>query len=129
LVLQSPENTRHPLFSNIEDRVRNRGALDEVIRKALEPLNREQFIQRLRDAKIAFGLIRSMEELLDHPALTMTEVDTPTGPVRLPQRALPRTSSVERKSVPAYGANTAAIRKEFASDNVPSNSPGHASPV
>jgi crotonobetainyl-CoA:carnitine CoA-transferase CaiB-like acyl-CoA transferase len=127
-VLQSPETTRHPLFSNIEDRVRNRAALDEVIRKALAPLNREQFIQRLRDAKIAFGLIRSMKELLDHPALTMTEVDTPTGPVRLPQRALPRTSSVERKSVPAYGANTEAIRKEFASDNLPSRS-GHTSPV
>jgi crotonobetainyl-CoA:carnitine CoA-transferase CaiB-like acyl-CoA transferase len=113
-VLHSPEIIRHPLFSTNPDRVRNREALDEVIRKTLAPLHREQFIRRLRDAQIAFGLIRSVEELSAHPALVMTEIDTPTGPVRLPQRALPRTSLTHRKSVPAFGFHTEAIRKEFA---------------
>jgi crotonobetainyl-CoA:carnitine CoA-transferase CaiB-like acyl-CoA transferase len=113
-VLHSPEILRHPLFSTNPDRVRNREALDEVIRRTLAPLHREEFIRRLRDAQIAFGLIRSVEELSAHPALTMTEIDTPTGPVRLPQRALPRTSLTQRKSVPAFGAHTEAIRKEFA---------------
>jgi crotonobetainyl-CoA:carnitine CoA-transferase CaiB-like acyl-CoA transferase len=124
LVLQSPEITRHPLFSNIQERVRNREALNEVIHEALAPLDREQFIHRLRDAQIAFGLIRSVEELLAHPALTMTEIDTPTGPVRLPQRALPRTSLTERKSVPAFGSHTKAIRREFAGAVSNSGSPG-----
>lgn len=128
-VLQSPDITRHPLFSNIQDRVRNREALDEVIRKALAPIDREQFIRRLREAHIAFGLIRSVEELAAHPALTMTEVDSPTGPVRLPQRALPRTSLTERKSVPAYGGHTEAIRKEFAADVSSSASPDSTIPV
>ncbi len=113
-VLHSPEIIRHPLFSTNPDRVRNREALDEVIRKTLAPLHRAEFIRRLRDAHIAFGLIRSVEELSAHPALTMTEIDTPTGPVRLPQRALPRTSLTHRKSVPAFGSHTEAIRKEFA---------------
>jgi hypothetical protein len=44
----------------------------------------------------------------------MTEVDTPTGPVQLPRRAIPRTSLTERKAVPALGAHTEAIRREFA---------------
>jgi crotonobetainyl-CoA:carnitine CoA-transferase CaiB-like acyl-CoA transferase len=59
-----------------------------------------------------------MEELLHHPALSMTEVDTPTGPVRLPRRAIPRTSLEERKVVPALGAHTDAIRREFAAGTI-----------
>jgi crotonobetainyl-CoA:carnitine CoA-transferase CaiB-like acyl-CoA transferase len=128
-VLQSPEVTRHPLFSNIQDRVRNREALDEAIRRALASIDREQFIRRLRDAQIAFGLIRSVEELSAHPALTMTEIDSPTGPVRLPRRAVPRTSLTERKSVPAYGSHTEAIRREFAAGESSPDARESATPV
>ena len=113
-VLQSPEIARHPLFSTNPDRVRHREALNEFIRKALAPINKETFIARLRQAQVAYGLIRSVEEVLHHPALSMTEVDTPTGPVQLPRRAIPRTSLTERKAVPALGAHTEAIRREFA---------------
>src|SRR3982074_1900139 len=113
-VLQSPEITRHPLFSTNPDRVRHREALNEFIRKALAPINKETFIARLRQAQVAYGLIRSVQEVLHHPALSITEVDTPTGPVQLPRRAIPRTSLTERKAVPALGAHTEAIRREFA---------------
>jgi crotonobetainyl-CoA:carnitine CoA-transferase CaiB-like acyl-CoA transferase len=128
-VLHSPEIIRHPLFSTNPERVRNREALDEVIRKTLAPLHRAEFIRRMRDAHIAFGLIRSVEELSAHPALTMTEIDTPTGPVRLPQRALPRTSLTHRKSVPAFGSHTEAIRKEFAAGVSPSGSSRSTIPI
>jgi crotonobetainyl-CoA:carnitine CoA-transferase CaiB-like acyl-CoA transferase len=113
-VLQSPEIARHPLLSTNPDRVRHRETLDEFIRKAFAPINKEEFIARLRQAQVAFGLIRTVEEVLHHPALSMTEVDTPTGPVQLPRRAIPRTSLTERKAVPALGAHTEAIRREFA---------------
>ena len=114
-VLQSAEIARDPKFSTNTDRVSHREALDEFIRKALAPINKEEFIARLRQAQVAFGLIRSVEEVLLHPALSMSEVDTPTGPVRLPRRAIPRTSLTERKTVPALGAHTKAIRREFGS--------------
>jgi len=114
-VLQSPEIARHPLFSTNPDRVRHRETLNEFIRKALAPINKEEFIARLRQAQVAFGLIRSVEEVLHHPALSLTEVETPTGPVQLPRRSIPRTSLTDRKAVPALGANTEAIRLEFAS--------------
>jgi itaconate CoA-transferase len=113
-VLQSPEITRHPQFSTNSDRVRHREALDEFIRQALAPIDKDEFISRLRRAQVAFGLIRSVEEVLRHPALSMSEVDTPTGPVQLPRRAVPRTSLTERKTVPALGAHTESIRREFA---------------
>jgi len=113
-VLQSPEFARHPLFSTNPDRVRHREALNEFIRKALASINKETFIARLRQAQVAYGRIRSVDEVLHHPALSMTEVDTPTGPVQLPRRAIPRTSLTERKAVPALGAHTEAIRREFA---------------
>jgi crotonobetainyl-CoA:carnitine CoA-transferase CaiB-like acyl-CoA transferase len=112
-VLQMPEVARHPLLSTNPDRVRHRDILDELIRKALAPINQQEFIDRLRKAQVAFGRIRSMDEVLHHPALSMAEVDTPTGPVRLPRRALPRTSLTERKAAPALGAHTEAIRREF----------------
>jgi crotonobetainyl-CoA:carnitine CoA-transferase CaiB-like acyl-CoA transferase len=112
-VLQMPEVARHPLLSTNPDRVRHRDILDELIRKALAPIHQQEFIDRLRKAQVAFGRIRSMDEVLNHPALSMAEVDTPTGPVRLPRRALPRTSLTERKAAPALGAHTEAIRREF----------------
>ena len=112
-VLQSPEIARHPLLSNNTDRVRHRDVLNEFIRKALAPVNQQEFIARLRKAQVAYGLIRTVEEVLHHPALSMAEVDTPTGPVRLPRRAIPRTSLTERKAAPALGAHTEALRREF----------------
>jgi crotonobetainyl-CoA:carnitine CoA-transferase CaiB-like acyl-CoA transferase len=118
-VLQSPEIARHPLLSTNTDRVRHRDVLDEFIHKALAPINQQEFIARLQMAHVAFGLIRSLEEVLRHPALSMTEVDTPTGPVRLPRRAIPRTSLNERKAAPALGANTEAIRREFLAGSDP----------
>jgi len=119
MVLQSPEIARHPMLSTNSDRVRHRDVLDEFIRKALAPLNQQEFIARLRTAQVAFGLIRTLEEVLHHPALSMTEVDTPTGPVRLPRRSIPRTSLNERKAAPALGANTEAIRREFLAGSDP----------
>jgi crotonobetainyl-CoA:carnitine CoA-transferase CaiB-like acyl-CoA transferase len=122
-VLQSPEIARHPLFSTNPDRVRHREALNEFICKALASINKETFIARLRQAQVAYGLIRSVEEVLHHPALSMTEVDTPTGPVQLPRRAIPRTSLTERKAVPALGAHTEAIRREFATGTLHPDGP------
>ena len=119
MVLQTPEIARHPMLSTNSDRVRHRDVLDEFIRKALAPLNQQEFIARLRKAQVAFGLIRTLEEVLHHPALSMTEIDTPTGPVRLPRRAIPRTSLNERKAAPALGANTEAIRREFLAGSEP----------
>jgi crotonobetainyl-CoA:carnitine CoA-transferase CaiB-like acyl-CoA transferase len=113
-VLQMPEIARHPLLSSNPDRVRHRDVLDEFIGKALAAIHQEEFIARLRKAQVAFGLIRSVEEVLHHPALSLTEVDTPTGPVRLPRRAIPRTSLTQSKAAPALGAHTEAIRREFA---------------
>ena len=112
-VLQAPETARHPMLSTNTDLVRHRDVLDEFIRKALAPINQQEFIARLRKAQVAYGLIRSVEEVLQHPALSLTDVDTPTGLVRLPRRAIPRTSLNERKAAPGLGAHTEAIRKEF----------------
>jgi crotonobetainyl-CoA:carnitine CoA-transferase CaiB-like acyl-CoA transferase len=112
-VLESPEIIRHPQFSTNADRVLHRESLDEFILRALAPIDKNEFIARLQRAQIAFGLIRNVEEVLRHPALSTSEVDTPTGPVQLPRRAVPRTSLTERKTVPALGAHTEAIRREF----------------
>jgi crotonobetainyl-CoA:carnitine CoA-transferase CaiB-like acyl-CoA transferase len=128
-VLKSPESVRNPLFVTNTDRVRNRPALNDVIRKALAPINKDEFIARLRGAKIAYGLIRSVEELLRHPALSVSEVDTPTGPVRLPRRAIPRTSLTGRKTVPALGSHTEAIRREFAPGGKSADAPSTQTPT
>ena len=117
------------LYSTKPDRVRNRETLNEVIRKAIATTSEEKFFARLKHANIAYGIIRSVEELLHHPALSVSEMDTPTGPVRLPHRAIPRTNSTERKTVPALGSHTESIRREFAPGVVPTDSQSVRNPT
>jgi len=52
--------------------------------------------------------------LLKHPHLRRVTVDTPTGPVKTPAPT-PIFAGEERRygAVPALGAHSAAIRKEF----------------
>jgi crotonobetainyl-CoA:carnitine CoA-transferase CaiB-like acyl-CoA transferase len=112
-VLERPDIARNPLFRNNPERVANRAALDEVIRAAIAPLTQSELISRLQSAQIAFGLIRTVEEFTHHPALQTEEAATPSGPVTLPRRVLPRTSLRHTNPVPALGQHTDAIRKEF----------------
>ena len=70
-----------PRLANISERVRNRQLTDKIVADVFGSLNRDELIQRLDDADIAFGEVNSMADLAAHPHLRRIEVDTPKGKV------------------------------------------------
>jgi len=73
--------------------------------------------ERLRVAGIAYGRVSEMEDLTTHPQNRYVSDDTPAGPVRLlaPGAVLDGAPATTR-AVPALGAQTDALRRDFADD-------------
>src|SRR5438477_1466354 len=80
-VLKQPDLPNDPRLANISERVRNRELTDKIVADVFGSLNRDELIQRLDDADIAFGEVNSMADLATHPHLRRIEVDTPKGKV------------------------------------------------
>jgi itaconate CoA-transferase len=70
-----------PRLANISERVRNRQLTDKIVADVFGSLNRDELIQRLDAADIAFGEVNTMADLATHPHLRRIEVDTPNGKV------------------------------------------------
>ena len=114
-VLNRSDMPSNKNFCNNEARCINRDALDEIINGAFTALKRDELIQRLRGAKIAFGEINDVSGLSRHPALRRVTVQSPSGPVEL--AAPPATFDTdvcELGSVPMVGEHSQKIREEFA---------------
>lgn len=80
-VLKQPDLPNDPRLANISERVRNRELTDKIVADVFGSLNRDELIQRLDDADIAFGEVNTMADLTAHPHLRRIEVDTPQGVV------------------------------------------------
>jgi itaconate CoA-transferase len=78
-VLKQPDLPNDPRLANVAERVRNRQLTDKIVGDVFGSLNREELIQRLEDADIAFGEVNTMADLTVHPHLRRIEVDTPKG--------------------------------------------------
>ncbi|MGD9766377.1 MAG: CaiB/BaiF CoA transferase family protein [Pseudolabrys sp.] len=106
-----------PRFTNNSLRVANRAALDAIILAAFGAQPRETVVQRLEQARIAYGRVSTMDDVVKHPQNRYVEVDTPTGPVRyLAPGALIDHTPPTFGPVPALGEHTGKLRKEFAPD-------------
>ena len=57
----------------------NRTALTDAIEAVFAELSREEVIERLRSAKIAYGSLNEVTDLSNHPQLRRERVDTPNG--------------------------------------------------
>ena len=110
-VLQQPGLIDDPRFADNEARVAHRELLADIITAVLQHLLRASVIERLDAAQIAWGRVSSLADVLEHPALRHIEAQVPGGAFRLPRPA-GRSGGVPRV-VPALGAHTAAIRREF----------------
>jgi formyl-CoA transferase len=103
-VLKQPGLPNDPRLANISERVRNRELTDKIVADVFGSLNRDELIQRLDDADIAFGEVNTMADLTTHPHLRRIEVDTPKGVVTYSAPA-PIFIGEDRKygAVPAIG--------------------------
>ena len=101
-----------PRFATNPARVDNREALAAIIAADFRRHPRAAVIQRLDAAQIAWGRVSSLPDVLAHPALRHIAARVPGGAFTLPRPA--GRSADLPTAVPAYGADTAAIRQEFA---------------
>ncbi len=113
-VLEQPACGTDPRFATSAARVANRPETDGLVAAWFASQDAEAAIAKLDAADIAFGRVNDYEGLSKHPHLRTITVDTPAGPIALP--ALPAQwagVTHEPGTVPALGAHTAAVRKEF----------------
>ena len=121
-VLLQPQLTDDPHFNSNQHRVENRKQMDSKILGITTSLSRDELIQRLQDADIAYGSVNSLEDLSNHPALKRRSGISSCGEkIKFPARPIHRTSSsdnynhngADSKHIPTIGQHNEAIRKEF----------------
>jgi len=100
-----PDDPR--LASNVE-RVRHRALTDKIVGDAFAAMTRDELLQRLDAAQIAFAEVNTMDDLSRHPHLRRITVATPAGEVTYPAPA-PIVVGAPRHygRVPAVGEDTA----------------------
>ncbi len=101
-------------FATNPQRNANRAATDAEVAKVFGAQDVEPLMAKLAAADIAFARVNDSALLATHPHLRRISVDTPTGPAAIPAPgALFAGQSRQYGAIPALGAHSEAIRKEF----------------
>jgi crotonobetainyl-CoA:carnitine CoA-transferase CaiB-like acyl-CoA transferase len=102
-----------PRFTDNPARVAHRDELDAVIVTVFGALERATLTARLDAAGTAWGMVNGVNGLSAHPQLRRMTVATPTGPVEMPAPPVMTNAQPAPRPVPALGAHTEAVRREF----------------
>jgi len=86
-VLDQPGLPADPRLANGVQRVKNRMLTDTIVGDAFASLTRNQLLERLTAADIAFAEVNTMADLAVHPHLRRIAVETPNGVVSYPAPA------------------------------------------
>ena len=100
-------------FSSNVLRVKNREDLEVTISTNVGKLNRDQCIERLKAAQIAYGNVNDISGLSNHPHLRRTDIMTASGQVQVPASPIPKSDSDQVAACPSLGQHTVAIKDEF----------------
>jgi len=116
--LQQPSLCDDPRYQSNELRVANRSDLDSELASITSRLSTEQFRRALQSASIAYGALNSVDDLLQHAALTRRQVQNSHG-VMVSMPAHPVTHDDAKaddqspRCVPTINQHGDAIRREF----------------
>ena len=117
-VLQQPDLPENPKFSSNVKRVENRAALDDILNAVFAAHSIDQLAVMLQTAQIAFGRLNTMNDFAAHPQNRFVTVRTTGGELQiLAPGALVNGVIAPLGAVPDLGANSTAIRDEFAQPN------------
>ncbi|MBJ6136096.1 CaiB/BaiF CoA transferase family protein [Marinobacter litoralis] len=113
-VLAFPGLKTDPRYQSNIARCIHRDTLNEVVRPIIATMSRQALVDRLSEARIAYGEVKTVEQLSQHPQLRRTQVETASGPVSVvAPPAISRRSSHRLGPVPALGEQSAQLRREF----------------
>ena len=103
-----------PRFASNAQRVAHRAACEALVEERIKTLSHADAAQILRQTGIAFASVNSVDDLLKHPQLRTSEVDTPSGTTRIIEPA-PRWfgAAYRGRPVPSLGQHNTTLRKEF----------------
>ncbi len=117
-VLQQPDLPENPKFSSNVKRVESRAALDDIINTVFAAHSIDQLAVMLQTAQIAFGRLNTMDDFAAHPQNRFVTVRTTGGELKiLAPGAVVNGVMAPLGAVPDLGANSTAIRNEFAQPN------------
>jgi formyl-CoA transferase len=115
-VLDQPDLPDDPRFANMVERVRNRGLTDGIVSNRFGAMTRDELLNKLASADIAFAEVNSMADLSVHPHLRRIEVNTPNGVVTYPAPAAVVVGDDRRYGgVPAIGEQASLSAKRSGS--------------
>lgn len=104
-----------PKLHDNEARLENRAYLDEKINGIFGALSRDEVREKLEAARIAYGSVNEVADVLEHPALKRIPVETSVGTVEMvAPPAIVIGETVEIGRVPELGEHSESLRAEFA---------------
>lgn len=112
--LGDAQRPTRPGFQNNSERVENRAETDEFVARGFAALAREEMIEKLREAKIAYGRLSDLDDLVDHPQNNWVLVHAGGEEIQLmAAAALVNGEAAPGGEVPALDQHGAELRKEF----------------
>lgn len=113
--LKRPELVRQSGFADNMERIRNRGALDEIVVDRFAQMSGDEAMKQLEAAGLAYGRLNQIEDVCQHPHLRRVSVCTPEGDVHViaPGAIFAEEEAPALRPVPARGAHTEILRREF----------------
>jgi itaconate CoA-transferase len=118
-VLGRPELALDPRFATSPARLAHRAETDAAVAQYFAARDVTSLSRQLEAAEIAFARVNEVADVLKHPHLRRLSVDTPSGAVMLPA---PAARLADARSafggIPALGAHTEAVRREFLGSQV-----------
>ncbi|MCK1269132.1 CoA transferase [Bradyrhizobium sp. 49] len=113
--LKRPELVRQSGFADNMERIRNRGALDEIVVDRFAQMSGDEAMRQLEAAGLAYGRLNQIEDVCQHPHLRRVSVCTPEGDVHViaPAAIFAEEKAPALRPVPARGAHTELLRREF----------------
>lgn len=113
--LKQPELTRTPGFTDNMERIGNRAALDKIVTDHFAKISSDEAMSALEAAGLAYGRLNLIEDVSEHPHLRRIPVLTPAGEIHVvaPGAIFPEEEVAEFRPVPACGADSERLRKEF----------------
>lgn len=113
--LQEPALASDQRFSSNNQRVCNRGEMDSIIGGAFAALDRDEALRRLSRANTAYGQVRSVAGLAQHPALRTWPMPVGDRELDLVAPAVQTPWDERRfKPAPGLGQHSRQLRTEFA---------------
>jgi crotonobetainyl-CoA:carnitine CoA-transferase CaiB-like acyl-CoA transferase len=122
VVIEKPELLHDTRFVSVQDRRKNRAALEEVIEAIFLQRDHKHWLAQLKKADMPHGIVRGIAQVLAHPQVIarklIREAESPVGKVPVIANALKMSASPARyERIPGLGEDNDEILGELGYDD------------